>query len=386
MSGTRCCVVSDARFARRGGEYWDPRNNFPQGHWQEMLSVFDEVVIFARAREADTDPPRESVLPKGATVREAPYYVGALAIALTFPALLRSVWRLTREDMVFLLRGPGFLSMIVAFALRLRRKPYCVELLGDSGEALMFSSLPMRAFWATMARMLTRAVASRASAALYVVGFLADRYPVSRQAASAVISDAKLPASMFRDTHPAPSGVLSLVMVANMEQPYKGHTYLFDALALLRERGIEVRLRLVGDGRYRPQLEQHAASLGISEQIEFHGALPWGDAVFSIMDGSDLFILTSLTEGMPKALLEAMARGLPAIATRVGGMPEVLPERALFPPADARAIAAKVQQFHEDRSDLARLAVEGRAVAETFREELLSAKRRAFYSALKSLS
>lgn len=385
MTGGRCCVVSDARFARNGGVYWDPRNNFPTGHWQELLSVFDEVTIFARASATATDPPADVVLPSGAFVREAPYYVGATAIVRVLPKLLRSVWRLSGEDFVFLLRGPGLLSMLVAFALSLRRKPYCVELLGDSGEALMFSSSRLRVIWARLARMLTRAVARRASAALYVVGFLADRYPAPG-AISAVISDARLFGWMFRRPHPAPVGKpLKLVMVANMEQPYKGHTYLFEAVAMLMKRGIEVHLRLAGDGRFRPHLETLVDKLGIRDLVVFHGAVPWGDPVFSIIDDSDLFILTSLTEGMPKAMLEAMARGVPAVATSVGGIPELLPAEALFAPGDATAIAAKLEQLHDDRALLVRLAEQGMKVAESFREDVLSARRREFYRALQLL-
>jgi glycosyltransferase involved in cell wall biosynthesis len=383
LSGARCCVVSDARFSRRGSAYWAPRNNFPTGHWHELLSVFDEVTIFARAREANLDVPPDVVLPRGTSVREAPYYVGVAGLVRKLPALLRSVWRLTREDRVFLLRGPGFLSILAALALSLRRKAYCVELLGDSGESLLFSTSRMRAVWARLARLLTRAAVRRASATLYVVGFLRDRYPPGPTALSAVISDARLGAWMFRPPHPAPAGrMLTLVTVANMEQPYKGHTYLFEALAALRKEGRDVRLRLIGEGRLRAQLEQLADTLAIRDAITFHGALPWGEPVFSILDESDLFLLASLTEGMPKALLEAMARGLAAISTAVGGIPEILPAEALFRPADAAAIAERIAFYERDRNALARLADRCHATAEAFREDLLTEKRRTFYREL----
>lgn len=380
---TRCCIVSDSRYHRSGEVYWNPRNNMSAAHWRELLETFDEVYVFARAEATDKPPLAGTDLPTGVRVVEAPYYVGVKAMLGRLPRLLGVVMRVARMDTSFLLRGPGFLSVLVAAALRLRRKPYFVEVLGDAGEAIQFSSFRLKGPLAAFLRALARTTVRGAAGVSYVARFLSDRYPPRAGAKQFVISDVRLDPSVFRPAHQsAPGTPLRLVLVANMEQPYKGHAYLLEAMAMLRKRGLAVRLRLAGDGRTRPQLEQLAASLGLGDGVEFLGPVPWGEPLFALLDDSDLFVMPSLTEGMPKALLEALARGLPAIATPVGGLPEVLPPEALFPPADAAAIAAKVAQFHEDRQALARLAGHGRNVAEAFREDRLAAARRELYAAL----
>lgn len=384
---TRCCVVTESRYQRNGAVYWDPRNNITEAYWRELLDVFDEVSVFARAH-ATAEPPRAGMtLPEGVQFIEAPYYVGIAAMLRRLPSLLAATRRLTSLQAVFLLRGPGFLSMIVAAALWPRRKPYFVQVLGDSGAAIKFSSGRFRGPMALVARFLARATCRGAASVTYVAPFLQTLYPARRGATTAVVSDVSLDDSTFRPAHTTEPGTpLRLVLVANMEQPYKGHVHLLEAVAMLRRDGVPVRLRLAGDGRQRLELEDLSRRLGLAGEVEFLGPVAWGEQLFSVLDDSDLFVLPSLTEGMPKAVLEAMARGLPVIATPVGALPDVLPADALFAPADAAAIASKIMELHADRAALARLAAHGRSVAERFRAEALAAKRRELYAKLTRLA
>ena len=86
--------------------------------------------------------------------------------------------------------------------------------------------------------------------------------------------------------------------------------------------GLDVRLCLVGDGKHRPELERRAAALGVSERIEFRGQLASCELVRQELDRADLFVLPSRQEGLPRAMIEAMARGLPCIGSTVGGIPD----------------------------------------------------------------
>ena len=385
MNVAHACVVSDARLSRFGAAHWDPRHNFPQGHWTDLLDSFAEVDLFARATASDETPPEHMIIPARVTVREVPYYRGAAAALFMLPATLLTVWKLTAADRLFILRGPGLLSLWAALFLRMRRKTYLVEVLGDPGEALRFSSIPMRRVVAAIFERVTRAVCRRAGATLHVIPYLKKRYPPAPDVPAIVVTDARLPDHIYREPHRSrrSSDELRLVMVANMEQPYKGHPDLLQAVALLRGRGVPVTVRLAGDGKMRGDYEQLAKSLGIAQHVEFCGALPWGEPVFALLDESDLFIMASLTEGLPKALLEAMARGLPAVATRVGGFPDVLPPWALFPPGNAEGAAKTIESLYRDPQALAALAEECHRTALKYRAEEMAAARRAFYATVQ---
>jgi len=103
--------------------------------------------------------------------------------------------------------------------------------------------------------------------------------------------------------------------------PRKDYGTLLDALAELRRRGVPFTAMLVGDGPDRAMLEARATALGIADAVQFLGERP---DVERLLPGFDVFVLSSREEGIPNALLEAMAAGRPAVVTDVGGNREVL--------------------------------------------------------------
>ena len=105
--------------------------------------------------------------------------------------------------------------------------------------------------------------------------------------------------------------------------PIKGINYLLEAICIVHQELPEAKLIIVGDGIERETLENLTDDLGISEYVEFVGNVPH-EQVTDLMLRADVFALPSLSEGFPLVILEAMACGLPIIATRVGGVPEVV--------------------------------------------------------------
>jgi glycosyltransferase involved in cell wall biosynthesis len=179
---------------------------------------------------------------------------------------------------------------------------------------------------------------------------------------------------------PRPEGP-RLLCVAWLD-PKKGHRFLLEALAALGRH--DVTLDLVGGGELRPELEAEAARLGLSARVRFLGPLP-KEGVAELMRRADLFVLPSLDENLPVVLAEAMASGLPAVATRVGGVEEVLDQDAgeLVPPRDAEALARAIREWLERplRPDPAALAARAR---ERFGYEALGRTWDEIYAELSS--
>ena len=156
-----------------------------------------------------------------------------------------------------------------------------------------------------------------------------------------------------------------ITTVANL-RPGKGHEVLLKAAARVIRRVPDVRFQIVGDGPRRQELEQQAATLRISAQVSFAGHR---DDVPAILAQSDIFAFPSFMEASPNAVIEAMAAGLPIVATRVGGIPEVIEHEhsgVLVPPGDDRALAAGILRLIErpdvatEAGHAARQAVEAR--------------------------
>ncbi|MGO0123314.1 glycosyltransferase family 4 protein [Desulfothermobacter acidiphilus] len=170
-----------------------------------------------------------------------------------------------------------------------------------------------------------------------------------------------------------PAGVPLVGTVARLV-PQKGLFYLLEALALTPPE-IRPMLLVVGDGPLRQELEEKARVLGLGERVRLVGYQP-PEEIPSILRSLDIFVLPSLSEGMPLAVLEAMAAGKPVIATRVGGIPEAVLEGEtgyLVPPGDSQALALALEKLLRSPDKARSMGAAGRRRA----EELFSSRRMA---------
>jgi glycosyltransferase involved in cell wall biosynthesis len=201
--------------------------------------------------------------------------------------------------------------------------------------------------------------------------------------------DAARPGPAVRQELGLPEDVPVIGLVGRLDHWGKGHKELFEAMAGLKKR-YPVQALIVGGGRREAEMRELAAGLGLAGQAHFLGQR---QDVPDLLKAMDIFVLPSYSEGLSLALLEAMAAGLPVIATAVGGTPEVVTdgvtgllvpprdpealagalERLLADPAGARALGNKAREHVRERYSLDRL---GREINE-IHEELVTKKFRA---------
>ena len=380
-SPDRCYFAVDTRINRNGQVFWDPRQSFPRDHWVESIKVFGRIGVLARTQpttEAYTD---KVLFPSDVEIGELPYYVGPLAaVRKILPLIFAGRSWAARGDR-FVLRMPAFVPIIFWLWLRLYRKPYALEVLGDPREVFEVVHHPLSVLWKNLYSGAQRLMIRKATAVLYISRTLADRYPARFGTYSVVVSDVRLGRDIY--TKPRHYGQIlnpiRLVHVGTMDQPYKGQDYLLRAIDLCRRKNLAVKATFIGDGRLRESLEALSRELKLEEAVQFCGSVSWGTALFRLLDQADLFIMCSLTEGLGKALLEAMARGLPAVGSNVGGIPELLPPEVLVEPSNAVALAAKIMELAGDPGRLTRLSLMNFQESLKYRDELLSEKRTEFY-------
>ena len=121
---------------------------------------------------------------------------------------------------------------------------------------------------------------------------------------------------------PETAGRTRLITVGRLA-PVKGQGLLLEAVQQLRRRGVDVSVAVVGDGPRRAALEERARRLGISESVEFTGPVGQDEIARHYLN-ADIYVHASFAEGIPVVLMEAMAHGLPVVATRVMGVPELV--------------------------------------------------------------
>jgi colanic acid/amylovoran biosynthesis glycosyltransferase len=160
-----------------------------------------------------------------------------------------------------------------------------------------------------------------------------------------------------------PAGIANFVCVASF-MAYKGHRVLLSAISELKRAGVPARLQLIGDGELRGDIVAQIAELGLEDSVELLG---WRSAeeVAAAVRQATAFVLASVvladgqTEGIPVALMEAMASGVPVVATRVSGVPELVRDHdtgLLAEPGDVQGLAAAMRAIVDDPAAAAQRA------------------------------
>jgi glycosyltransferase involved in cell wall biosynthesis/O-antigen/teichoic acid export membrane protein len=172
----------------------------------------------------------------------------------------------------------------------------------------------------------------------------------------------------------------TITCVARLE-PVKNHDLLFDAVALLLPHHPDLILQLVGDGPLREQAEARCRELGIAHAVRFLG---YRDDVPDLLRGTDVSVLTSMKEGIPRAILEAMAMGVPVVATDVPGSREAVRDGETgfaVPLGDAHALADAIDRLLRDPELRARMGAAGRELARAeFDERPITERLHAVYT------
>ena len=164
----------------------------------------------------------------------------------------------------------------------------------------------------------------------------------------------------FRPRKTPKEGPISALCVASLQE-HKGHSVLLEAIAAPDGAASRIQLTLIGDGPERPRLEEQARALGIDGRVAFAGAQP-EDEVRRHLDQTDLFVLPSLIardgqmEGLPVALMESLACGVPTVASRISGIPEIIRDGQtgyLADAGDPASLRAAIENACEGKLDAA---------------------------------
>ncbi len=391
-------VTTEDRFVQPDNGQIHSVSGYDYAFWQRYLEVFDEVIIFARLLRVDAVPSDTvSAAGPGVSFYPIPFYVGPWQYVIMrgkIAALARAA--VDKAD-AFNLRVPGTLSNQLWRQLRKRNIPYGIEVVGDPWDALAPGSVK------SIIRPVLRSKFKRdmtlqckyAAAASYVTrSGLQKRYPPGCWSThyssidlppEAIISADQLDVRIKRLRTKSPTRPWVIVHVGMLEHFYKAPDVLLRALAICQHKDRRLRLQIIGDGRRRKELEDLARRLNVTDDVEFLGKVETKDKLFDLLDQADLFVLPSRQEGLPRAVIEAMARGLPCIGSTVGGIPELLAGDDLVPPNDVQALNSKIEAVITDITRMEHMARRNHQKASEFTFDILKLRRKEYYTRLREV-
>jgi hypothetical protein len=377
-------LIMDGNFRRTRSGISSPHMGYSR-FGARFAECFDKVQIVARSFPAD-EAIGEPVTGERVSFTDLGSNRGALALVLSVPRLVVALYRKIASPGILVIRFPGNIASLAMLLCLITGKRFSVEVVADPADyfSASASTHPLRRLAGLIHCWATRVAARHAVTARYVTtAYLQRRYPGRHANFMFGLSDVYLEDALYQASRlmSPDEGRLTVINTAMMHNHSKGHLVLLQAMAALRERGVDVHLTLVGDGVLRALLEAETRRLKLDDVVHFAGLMNAQQVVEHVAQ-HDLFVLPSFQEGMPRAMLEAMAAGTPVIASNVGGIPEVLMEDSMVEPGDFEALVARIEALANDKALLAERSRVHRQAAEAFSFSALQLRHRAYCVAL----
>ena len=322
---------------------------FPYKVWKRYLNFFDEVNVLSRSGTVTKSECSSLDSADGPQVNFhfVPDITTPLGMAKNFPVVLKTIKsHLNQVDAV--IARTSLLGNIAAYLAGLNDKPYAIEVVGCSWDAYWNYGKLSGKIVAPFTYFLARRCIKKSDFTLYVTNnFLQKRYPAYGTTTNVSnvelldVAESTLLKRKARINENNPKHVFGII--GSLESKYKGIQTALAAFSQIRDKMPDFELQVLGGGN-PDYWTQMASRLGLEENVRFIGLLPSGHAVYNWLDGVDVYLQPSLNEGLPRALIEALSRGCPAIGSSAGGIPELLERDVLHKPGDFKHLATLILQ------------------------------------------
>ena len=381
---------TESRFDSVNGEIWTSQG-FSMALWQRYLGKFNHVYVAARLQNVSEHSSDNlfKLEDKRVSVIGLPYYIGLVPYLKAKGSIKKIINSFIHPGDAYICRVPGNIGTIAAECLKKKGIPYGLEVVGDPWESLSpqaFES-PFARILQVVAKRQLQKITHNASAALYVTNhILQGKYPVKEGvfttgASNVILRDDCYSAEPHKVVDREKNVQVRMLAVGTLAQLYKAPDVILKALAIVKSKGYNPFLTWFGDGRYRQPMIKMAEELGLKDNVNFVGAVKQ-DVIRKEFEQTDLFVHASRAEGLPRAVIEAMAYGLPCIGSSVAGIPELLSPEAIVKPNDVDRLAEKILRFVENKQFAQSEANKNWDESKKYHNDILTERRLSFYDEL----
>jgi glycosyltransferase involved in cell wall biosynthesis len=377
-------ISLEHRFDKYDGRIYD-KTVYDFGFWKPYLDAFEQVAVAARAAGvASIDESHKRVDMEGLSFFEIPDFSRSPRSLLLIPQLFRKAREIVESADMLIIRAPCNFGLLLSWYAGKLGKPYTVEMVGDLWDAASTHPLPLKILNRYVIVPLIQRQCRGAAVASYVTkSYLQQRFTPGPRTLESAWSDNRMSRDdlipeprTYKDMAP-----LKMVYTANFTE-YKGHKYLMDVMQQAVKRGVDCRLTLIGGGSGRAEVERAALKRGIMDRICFLGQIG-NREVIRALDENDLYITTSMQEGLPRAIVEAEGRGLPVVGFRIGGIPELVSDEYLVAPRDVSGLVRLIERLSKSPDELSRMSAVNLETAAGYISELQAVERTHSYTALR---
>jgi glycosyltransferase involved in cell wall biosynthesis len=386
-------VAADSLFFKTpDGAYWC-KTIYGYDFWKRYLDVFDSVAIVSRTKIVNFEDVDNCLRVDGPNVKiiELPYMRGMKQYIKHYFKFRRCAKDAVKYGGCGIIRLPSVSAFMVLKFYRDTKKPYALEVVADPYDAYASNKIAQFLF----AKYLKEATLHANGVSYVTKSYLQNKYPSysqiygeTKEHFESYYSTINLTESYFTSPriYNSKKKQFTLVHTANsINSDIKGHETLIKILKNLRIKNYDVNVIFIGDGSRRGHYEQMSRELGIEEYVTFTGLLSSPQKVRDILIQADIFVFPTKAEGLPRALIEAMAVGLPCLSTPVNGIPELLNDKYLFDPLDVDGFVNKIIELINSPQILNEMSKENIEKAREYTLDKLKIRRTEFYMKLRKL-
>lgn len=385
-------------FQTPDGKVWT-NSVYGYDFFKRYLNVFENVRLVTRMKKINYEDLGNRVLVSGPRLEffSLPFYHGPWQFAKKYIKIQKTLNKAVESCDCAVLRIPDQLAFQIFDKVKSTNIPCAVEVVAHSWDLYAHGTIKtvlrplLRLLWDFNQKKLCK----QADGAAYVTEkYIQRRYPsgvneMDSERFETFYTSADLDSVYFcepRSKESFDKDILKFVHVSGINNTAKGHIELLNVMADLKKQGYKHKLIFIGGGTLLNKFKELTTALKLDDQVEFIGHLSNPSEIADKLKSSDLFVLPTMTEGLPRVILEAMASGLPCIATNVGGIPELLSDDCLIPSNDMDALKAKIVYFSNNKNLLARESKRNcNKILECYTPTIIREKRTEFYQKLKRL-
>lgn len=352
------------------------------------LPYCTEIVMAARGEQLDAS--KNLSLSSGPNVRHSklPNLSTIKYRRKRIKELDHQLYHLIEKADILIARMPSTYAIHAIQIAKKLGKPYVTEVVGDVLNSLWTHGSIYGKILAPFSYLKSRRMIRNAPYLIYVTKeHLQKRYPHNENALSIHASNVELPTTKKKVLEKRIDKIKNLDkrkevkigLIGNYSSKYKGIDTAIKSLKNIIEKGFNCKLYVLGSGENQWLLDL-SKRLGIKDRVIFVGILPGGEEVLKWLDTLDIYIQPSLTEGLPRALIEAMSRGLPCVGSSVGGIPELLDSQFIHKPKSDSELSQKLEKLLLNKNKMLEQAKINFNSSKEYTSEVLDARRKHFWS------
>lgn len=281
------------------------------------------------------------------------------------------------------LRLPSNIGVLAADLCKKHNKKYFVEVVGCAFDSMWYFGNLQGKILAPYTAYINKKAIKKADAVVYVTKeYLQDRYPSTSpqiNASNVVIegfSDEVLKAHLNKLTL---TDSFKFGMIGNISLPYKGYEVLFKALSSIN---IDFTLSIVGGGDNK-WINELIKKYSLENNIKLIGRINEKQKIYEFLDSLDLYLQPSLTEGLPRSVIEAMSRACPIIASNAGGIPELINNDYIYTVKDHKKLSQLILSATKNKEELKKMSIENFKNSRNYEFEIINDKRYQFFKNIR---